>query len=153
MRIAAAITTVFFIAGCSQGAEPAAAPEAAPTSAGEAAAAAPAATPAALPVGSHSVSGRVATVSLPYRLSDGLAWVTATRSADARPFVFKGLEVRPGAGPQGTDLAVFTYEADGPGEATLEFGLVPQGRMLVGPDDLVFKGSVAQRYSAQVKAE
>jgi len=147
MRIVAAITTVFFIAGCNQPPEPAAAPEEASP-----AAAADAPRPA-LPAGSHTVSGRLLTVTLPFRSADGLAWVTATRAADARPFVFQELEVRPAAGPDGADLAVFTYRASGPGTAELEFGLVPAGRMLVGPEDQVFTGSIARTYTAKATAE
>lgn len=102
--------------------------------------------------GSHTVAGRVATVTLPFRASDGMAWVSATRAADAAPFAFKGLDIRPGQGPGGSDLAVFTYEASEPGSASLEFGLVPAGKMLIGPDAMVYKGTVANRYTATVTA-
>ena len=145
MRIAAAITTVFLLAACGQSPEPAPAAPAPPAGSPVAG--------AALPVGSHSVSGRLATVVLPFRGADGLAWVAATEADKARPFAFKGLEVKPGEGPGGSDLAVFTYEAAAPGSARLEFGLVPAGRMLVGPPDQVFTGSVAKTYTAAVTAE
>lgn len=103
--------------------------------------------------GSTSVVGRTATVSLPFRTSEGKAWVSATRVAEAQPFVFKGLEVKPGAGPDGSDLAVFTYEASGPGSATLKFGLVPGGSMLIGPEAMVYKGPVDRRYETTVSAK
>jgi hypothetical protein len=103
--------------------------------------------------GSHAVSGRLVTIPLPFRTSDNVAWVTATKAAEARPFVFKGLEIEPGKGPGGVDLAVFTYEATGPGKAVLVFGLVPAGRILVGPPDRVFTGEVVKRYVAKVTVD
>lgn len=148
MRIAAAISTAFFLMGCGPGAEPASEPASAP-----AGVAAPQPVGAAMVGGSHAISGRTVTVSLPYRLADNLAWVAATPAADARPFVFKGLEVKPGGGPGGVDLAVFTYEADGPGEAKLAFGMVPAGKMLIGPESLVYKGEALKRYEADVRVE
>lgn len=153
MRIAAAIATLLFLGACSpaevSGSEPLAAPEPADAPASET----PARIIPAVPAGSHAVSGRTVTVSLPFRTTDNLAWVTATKMAQARPFVFKSLDVQPGKGPAGTDLAVFTYEADGPGHAILEFGLIPAGRMLVGPENRIFKGEVVREYAADVTAE
>jgi hypothetical protein len=154
MRIAAAVTTVLLLGACSPsgetGAEPHTAPE--PASAPQ-----PGAQPpqviAAVPAGSHAVSGRTVTVSLPFRAADNLAWVTATKMAEARPFVFKALDVQPGKGPGGADLAVFTYGASGPGHAVLNFGLIPAGRTLVGPEDQIFKGEVVRTYSADVTVE
>lgn len=102
--------------------------------------------------GQVSVVARTATITLPLRLSEGLAWVSATTAEEAAPFVFKGLDIRPGAGPKGADLAVFTYEAVGPGAATLTFGLVPAGKMLIGPKALVYSGPVARTFSAKVEA-
>lgn len=113
---------------------------------------APAAATGALPPPTHSVSGRIATVSLPYRTADGLIWVSATKVSEAAPFVFKGIEIKPGGGPGGTDLSVFTYEADHAGTATLKFGLVPPGKMLVGLPSMVYTGPVAARYEATVTA-
>ena len=96
--------------------------------------------------------GRTATISLPYKASDKLVWVSATRMSDAAPFVFKSLAIAPHAGPGGLDLAVFTYVADRPGAATLSFGLVPPGKMLIGPPSLVYKGVLARLVSVPVKA-
>ena len=57
----------------------------------------------------------------------------------------------PGAGPDGTDLAIFHYEADGAGTATLRFGLVPAGRTLIGPEDTRVEDPAAfPAYSATV---
>lgn len=148
MRIAAAISTAFILVGCGSGAEPASEPASAPEGPAPAAPVG-----AAVPAGSHAVSGRTVTVSLPFRIADQLAWVSATPAADARPFVFKGLEIKPGGGPGGVDLAVFTYEADGPGSAKLKFGMVPGGKMLIGPESLVYTGEVLKRYEADVTVE
>ncbi len=98
------------------------------------------------------VTGRTAVIALPYRTSDHLIWVSATRMFDAMPFTFKGLEIRPHAGSNGMDLSVFTYVADKPGTATLNFGLVPPGKMLIGPPSLLYKGPVARRLSIKVTA-
>lgn len=151
MRIAAAISTAFILVGCGSGAGPASEPASAPD--GVAPAAAPEAVGAAIPGGSHAVSGRTVTVTLPYRIADQLAWVAATTAAEARPLAFKGLEIKPGGGPGGVDLAVFTYEAEAAGSAKLQFGLVPAGKMLIGPDSMVFKGEVPKRYEADVTVE
>ncbi len=91
-------------------------------------------------------------VSLPYRSSDTMIWVSATRMSEAAPFLFKGLDIRPKGGPSGTDLAVFTYAADTAGSATLKFGLVPPGKMLIGPPALVYKGPVAATFQTKVTA-
>jgi hypothetical protein len=141
----------FLLAACSPGAEPGGEPASAP------AAAAPAAPPqpvgAAIPAGSHAVNGRTVTVSLPFRAADGLAWVSATDPVRARPFMFTGFEVKPGADPGGGDLAVFTFRAYRAGHAVLEFGLVPEGKVLIGPEDVIYKGDVIKRYTADVTAE
>jgi hypothetical protein len=113
---------------------------------------APAAVAGALPPPTHSVTGRIATVTLPYRTADGLVWVSATKMSEAAPFVFKGIEIKPGSGPNGTDLSVFTYEAERAGMATLRFGLVPPGKMLIGLPSLVYTGPVTARYEATVSA-
>jgi hypothetical protein len=99
------------------------------------------------------MAGRTATISLPYRTADKLIWVSATRVSEASPFMFKGLDIKPHEGPGGTDLAVFTYTADKPGSAKLSFGLVPPGKMLIGPPSLVYTGPVAQRVSVEVVAK
>jgi len=106
-----------------------------------------------LPPPTHSVAGRVVTVTLPYRSAEGLIWVSATKVSEAAPFVFKGLDIQPGAGPNGTDLSVFTYEADKAGATTLKFGLVPGGKMLIGPPSMVYTGPVTARYEAAVSAQ
>lgn len=110
--------------------------------------------PRALPAGSHEATDRTLTVRLPYRSADGMLWVAAQRTADTAPFFFRSLDVEPHAGPQGTDLAIFVYEADGPGTATLEFGLVPAGRTLVGPAGAPYLHDEppAARYIATVTA-
>lgn len=110
--------------------------------------------PPALPAGSHEVAGRTLTLRLPYRSADGKLWVAAQRTADTAPFFFRSLDVEPHAGPQGTDLAIFVYEADGPGTATLEFELVPAGKTRVGPAGAPYlhDGPPAARYTATVTA-
>ena len=108
--------------------------------------------PPAVPV-QLTVSGRTATIGLPYRSADQLVWVSSTRVAEASPFMFKGLVIKPHEGPGGTDLAVFTYTADQPGTAKLSFGLVPPGKMLIGPPALVYTGPVAQRVTVEVVAK
>ncbi len=100
---------------------------------------------------SVKMAGRTATISLPYKASDKLVWVSATRMSDAAPFVFRSLTISPHAGPDGLDLAVFTYVADRPGAAKLSFGLVPAGKMLIGPPSLVYKGLLARLVSVSVK--
>ena len=117
--------------------------------------AAPAPAPAAPSLGPIIVRnvGRTSTVLLPYRASSHLVWVSATRMADATPFMFKSLQIRPGAAPGGADQAVFTYVADRPGTATLSFGLVPPGKALIGPPFLVYRGPIARRISVKVTAQ
>ncbi len=107
----------------------------------------------ALPAGSHQLEGRALTVRLPYRSRDNRLWVAGTDDADSAPFVFHGLDLLPGAGPAGTDLAIFHYEAEGAGTATLRFGLVPAGRSLIGPEDTRVEDPAAvPAYSATVAA-
>lgn len=142
MRIAAVISTVFFAAGCDRAAGPPPAP-----------AQGPAEVIAAAAVGSHSLSGRTLTVVLPFRAVDGLEWTPATAAAKARPFVFRRRAIEAGRGPGGADLAIFTYEAEAPGSAVLEFGLVPEGRVLIGPPDRVFTGSIAGMYRVEATAD
>jgi hypothetical protein len=114
-------------------------------------AAAPAlAAPAPLPTGGFVATGRTVTVSLPYRTTDSLVWVSATRMSELGPFTFKGLAVKPKAGPAGTDLSVFTYQAAAAGTATLKFGLVPPGQMLVGPPTMTYRGVPASTFEAKV---
>ncbi len=109
-----------------------------------------AAAPAPLPTGGFVAMGRTVTVSLPYRAADGLVWVSATRASELGPFVFKGLAVKPKAGPAGTDLSVFTYEAGAAGSAILKFGLVPTGQMLIGPPSMIYRGAPEQTFEAEV---
>lgn len=114
-----------------------------------------AAAPARAPADPATVkmTGRKAEIALPYRTSDHLIWVSATTASKASPFAFKGLAIKPHAGPNGTDLAVFTYLADRAGSTTLEFGLVPPGKMLIGLPTLVYHGPVARRVSIKVTAK
>ncbi len=130
---------------------PAATVAASPT-ATQAAAAAPNAPGADLPAPTLQVNGRTATITAPVRLAEGWMWVSATTLEQVAPFLFKGLDIQPGAGPGGSDLAVFTYEARAPGSTTLKLGLVPAGKMLVGQPGLVYTGPVASRFEAQVTA-
>lgn len=97
-------------------------------------------------------TGRTAVIGLPYRTSDNLFWVSATKVIDALPFSFKSLEIKPHAGPAGTNLAVFTYVADKAGSTTLVFGLVPPGKMLIGPPSMVYRGPVARKLFIKVVA-
>lgn len=108
---------------------------------------------APLPRGTHRLEGRIVTVRLPYRAADNLLWASATGVMEAAPFMFQDLDIQPRAGPQGTDLAVFTYKADKPGTATLEFGLVPVGKTLLGNGTTRFRDEPARRYSATVTAQ
>ncbi|WP_257558049.1 hypothetical protein [Sphingobium sp. CFD-2] len=108
---------------------------------------------APLPRGTHEVKGRIVTIRLPYRTTDNLLWTSATDVMAAAPFMFQDLDIQPRAGPQGTDLAVFTYKADKPGTATLEFGLVPAGTTLLDNGATRLKGEPASRYAARVTAQ
>jgi len=105
---------------------------------------------APLPPGAYAVNGRIVAISLPYRTSDNLLWVSATGVLEAAPFMFQNLDIQPRAGPQGTDLAVFTYKADKAGTAKLEFGLVPPGKTLLGKGSTRLIGEPASRYSVEV---
>ena len=107
---------------------------------------------APLPAPTVATAGRTAVVSLPYRTSDGMVWVAGSRMTEAAPFMFKSLDLKPHGGPMGTDLAVFTYVADRGGSATLKFGLVPPGKMLIGPPTMVYKPAPAQTFSTKVSA-
>ena len=42
-----------------------------------------------------TMAGRTATITLPYRTSNHLIWVSATRVIDAVPFSFKALAIKP----------------------------------------------------------
>lgn len=117
------------------------------------ASAAPAAAASTLPGGSHEVQGRAVVFRLPYRSAEGRLWVAATSMAESAPFVFQGLDIEPGAGPGGTDLAVFAYQADRPGSATLEFGLVPASRTLLGPPETRVDRAGIPFYSATVTVQ
>jgi hypothetical protein len=106
-----------------------------------------------LPPPLYAVVGKTATVSLPYRTSDHLIWVSATRMLEAEPWVFAGLEIKPGKGPNGTDLSVFTYKAEKAGSSVLKFGLVPPGKMLIGLPSMVYTGPVEARWETKVSTQ
>jgi hypothetical protein len=108
--------------------------------------------PKAPPAPIVKVVGRTATIALAYRTADKLIWVSSTRVAEAAPFMFQALQVKPHGAADGSDLAIFTYKADRAGTARLSFGLVPPGKMLVGLPMLVYKGPVARRVTVQVTA-
>jgi hypothetical protein len=93
-----------------------------------------------LPPGKVTVTGRTATVSLPVRNTSGFAW--STSSILARPWRLTQQSVKPGAGPDGTDLAVFVFSADGVGSAPLSFTLAPAK----GP------GAPVMTFTAEVRA-
>lgn len=107
---------------------------------------------APLPEPTVHVTGRTATIALPYRSADKLAWAPATGAADSQPFMFQSLDLRPGAGPGGTDLAVFTYAAGKAGSAVLKFGLAPVGKVLIAPPGAVYKGPFSATFQTQVSA-
>lgn len=73
-----------------------------------------------LPPPHTDANGRSATVSLPYRPSDGLAWSVKSTGA---PWKLTSTKLEPKTGPEGTDLAVFSFEAAGPGPGGLTFQL------------------------------
>lgn len=109
--------------------------------------------PVNLPVGWHKVQGRTVTISLPYRSAEYWLWVGATEVSDQDGFAFVNLDIELKAGPEGTDLAVFTYVARLPATATLRFGLVPAGTSIVGPPKTRHFGSIAKTYVAVVTAQ
>ena len=73
-----------------------------------------------LPPPHSDANGRSGTVSCPFRPSDGLVWSV---DAPGDPWKLTGTKTSPGAGPEGTDLAVFTFQALGPGSGALNFQL------------------------------
>lgn len=75
----------------------------------------------ALPSGKVEASGRTATVSLPFRASDGFVWNAPNPTPP--PWRLTSSTIRKGAGPEGTDLAVFDFAAAAPGSAPLKFSL------------------------------
>lgn len=77
-----------------------------------------------LPKPQVSIKRRVATVKLPYRSREGRSWVVASQAGETTPFALRGIDVQLGKGPRGTDLAVYTYAAGGPGSTTLRFDLM-----------------------------
>lgn len=103
---------------------------------------------AALPNPSYVVNGRTVVVRLPYRTRDGHLWIDADPSASSGSLMFSSLDIEPRGGPDGTDLAVFTYTADRPGVATLKFALTPAGRTIA--PDLAGRSGVASRYEPTI---
>ncbi len=95
-----------------------------------------------LPAPTITAAARAATVSLPFRTSDNLTW--NLEPATIAPWRLKSSRVLPGGGPQGTDLAVFAFEATGPGSTTLMFQLssAPEGG-----------GASVKTYQATVRAQ
>jgi hypothetical protein len=87
-----------------------------------------------LPSPHAEANGRAVTVSLPYRLADGLAW--SVESAGA-PWKLTSTKFEPKAGPEGTDLAVFSFEAAGPGPGGLAFQLASAAGAAKAPQDHV----------------
>ena len=75
-----------------------------------------------LPPPHAEANGRSLTVSLPFRPADGLTW---TVDAPGGPWKLTGSKTSAGAGPEGTDLAVFSFQASGPGSGALNFKLNP----------------------------
>jgi hypothetical protein len=73
-----------------------------------------------LPPPHAEADGRSLTISLPFRTSDGLVW---TVQKPAGPWALTGSKTSPGAGPEKTDLAVFTFQAAAAGGGTLTFQL------------------------------
>ena len=105
-----------------------------------------------LPQPMVEVRGRAAVISLPFRGADRLSWVSATSAADAQPFMYQALDIKLGAGPDGTDLAVFTYSAGKAGSTVLKFSLVPEGRAVIGPPATAYTGLVVSSFQTQVSA-
>ena len=75
----------------------------------------------ALPPPKVQASGRTATFSMPFRPSDGFAW--SPPDPAPTPWKLTSQAIAKGAGPQGTDLAVFTFTASAPGSAPIRFTL------------------------------
>jgi hypothetical protein len=75
-----------------------------------------------LPSPHADANGRSLTVSLPFRPKDGLVWSV---DAPGAPWTLTGSKTSPGAGPDGTDLMVFSFQASGPGSGALNFKLNP----------------------------
>ena len=140
---AAALACAAFLAGCSSPQAQDAAQSGSTDSA--------AGSFADLPAPFYQIDGRIVTVRLPYRTRDNHLWVDADPSATTGPFMFQMLDIEPRGGPGGTDLAVFTYKADRPGEATLKFALTPVGKG--SPQDLIRQGDVASRYEPTIKVD
>lgn len=69
----------------------------------------------------YELEGRKLSVKLPYRADTWYMWGGDLEGLG--PFTFKMLDVIPRGGPDGTDLAVFEYEASGPGTGRFSFGL------------------------------
>ena len=84
--------------------------------------------PRPLPKPEVTTRGRVVMVRLPYRAKDGRGWTAVAQPAEMGPFAFSKLRSETLRGPRGTDLAVFTYVASGPGTGALKFDLEPYGR-------------------------
>ncbi len=74
-----------------------------------------------LPPAKADAQGRTATVSLPYRPKDGFVWTLDGKPGE--PWSLTASATKPGAGPEGTDLAVFSFTASGPGAGNLSFRL------------------------------
>ena len=95
-----------------------------------------------LPAPTITAEARAATVSLPFRASDKMAW--SLEGAAAAPWSLKSTTVAPGVGPEGTDLAVFSFTASGPGSATLMFNLASSSAA---------GGDSVKTYQATVRAQ
>lgn len=104
-----------------------------------------------LPPPWHELKGRTLTVNLPYRASSWNLWGASDQGEG--PFTFKSLDNIPGAGPQGTDLAVFIYEADGPGKANLTFGLNEVSQDGLTPPQQMDQGLSKAYYNVDVEVE
>jgi hypothetical protein len=94
-----------------------------------------------LPPAKVAAAGRTASVSLPFRTSDGYSW--AAVSPTPPPWRLASSRVERGAGPEGTDLAVFSFAAAEPGTSTLKFTLAATGG---GGEPII-------TYSASVRAK
>ena len=87
-----------------------------------------------LPSPHIEAQGRSLTVSLPFRPSDGLTW---TVGAGGAPWTLSSSKIEPKAGPEGTDLAVFTFQAGAAGSGNLAFQLDPASGASKAPQDHV----------------